>query len=118
MVERREQLLEWLRDPELLDEDLRRDILEALLRLPRTRRMTYEEFLEYARAGIPEYWLIDPATEQAEFYVLDERGRYRAVLPDAEGIYRSRAIEGFWLRESWLWKPPRPLDVLRELGVL
>ncbi len=226
MIGQREQLLEWLREPDVLDEDLRRDILEALLRPPRPRRMTYEEFLawadedtlaewvdgevviyspaslkhqriiaflaqvmsayvdsqnlglvilapfqmklagsgrepdlmfvatehldrlretyldgpadlvvevaspesigrdrgekfyEYAQAGIPEYWLVDPEAEQIEFYVLDERGRYRIVFPDAEGIYRSRTIEGFWLREGWLWKPPRVLDVLRELGIL
>ncbi|MCX7854780.1 MAG: Uma2 family endonuclease [Anaerolineae bacterium] len=226
MVGRREQLLELLREPEVVDEDLRREILEALLRPPRPRRMTYEEFLtwadedtlaewvegevvmyspasrrhqniadfltavlrayvetrelgmvlsapfqmklagsgrepdlmfvatehldrlretyldgpadlvvevaspesigrdrgekfyEYARAGIPEYWLIDPDAERAEFYILDERGRYQMILPDADGVYRSRVIAGFWLREDWLWKPPRVLDVLRELAVL
>ncbi len=48
MVGRREQLLELLREPEVLDEDLRRDLLEALLRPPRPRRMTYEEFLAWA----------------------------------------------------------------------
>ncbi len=61
-----------------------------------------EKFYKYAQAGISEYWLIDPDAEQAEFYVLDERGRYRTIFPDAEGIYRSRTVEGFWLRERWL----------------
>lgn len=226
MVRQRERWLELKREPGALNEDLRREALEALLGLPRSRRMTYEEFLawtnedalaewvdgevvmyspaslahqrivaflfqtmsayvesrglglviiapfqmklagsgrepdlmfvatehldrlqetyldgpadlvvevtspesigrdrgekfyEYARAGIPEYWLIDPDGEQAEFYVLDERGRYRTTFPDAEGIYRSRTVKGFWLKEEWLWRPPRVLDVLRELGLL
>ncbi len=226
MVERKEALREWLREPEALDADLRQEILEALLRLPRPRRMTYEEFLawadedtlaewvdgevkmyspasllhqrtvaflaqiisayvesrelglvilapfqmklagsgrepdlmfvaaehmdrlqethlegpadlvveilspeslgwdrgekfyEYARAGIPEYWLIDPEGEQAEFYVLGRQSRYRLEWAGTEGIYRSSVIPGLWLKVEWLWKPPRILDALRELGIL
>ena len=226
MAGRREEILELLREPETLDVDLRREILESLLRLPRPRRMTYEEFLawadedtlaewvdgevvmyspaslahqrvvaflaqimgayvesrelglvilapfqmklagsgrepdlmfvatehldrlrethldgpadlvveilspesmgrdrgekfyEYAQAGIPEYWLIDPEGEQAEFYVLGRPGRYRLEMAGAEGIYRSSVIPGFWLRVEWLWKTPRVLDALRELGVV
>jgi len=44
------------------------------------------KFYEYEKAGIPEYWLIDPQREQAEFYRLDARGRYGPVPPDAEGV--------------------------------
>lgn len=36
-----------------------------------------EKFYEYEGAGIPEYWLIDPQTQRAEFYQLDEAGRYQ-----------------------------------------
>jgi len=76
------------------------------------------KFYEYEQAGIPEYWLIDPQREQAEFYQLDAQGRYHLNLPDAEGIYRSRVVPGFWLRVAWLWQPPSVLDVLRQLGLL
>lgn len=225
MVGRREEILELLKEPETLDVDLRREILEALLHLPRPRRMSYEEFLagadedtlaewvdgevmmyspasrrhqdvadfltailrafvetcqlgvvlsapfqmklarsgrepdlifvaaehqdrlqethldgpadlvveilspesrsrdrgekfyEYAQAGIPEYWLIDPEGEQAEFYVLGRQGRYRLEWAGTEGIYRSSVLPGFWLKVEWLWKPPRVLDALRELGI-
>jgi len=226
MAERREEILKLLQEPEALDEDLRREILEYLLRLPRPHRMSYEEFLawadedtlaewvngevvkytpaslahqriltflaqvmgayveskelglvipapfqmklsksgrepdlmfvavehldrlrethlegpadlvveilspesmardrgekfyEYAEAGIPEYWLIDPEGEQAEFYVLGRPGRYRLEMAGSEGIYRSSVIPSFWLKIEWLWKTPRVLDALRELGVL
>ncbi len=77
-----------------------------------------EKFFEYTEAGIPEYWLIDPLREQAEFYQMDAGGRYRPVLPDAEGIYRSKVLSGFWLRIDWLWQLPSVLDVLRQLGVI
>ncbi len=77
-----------------------------------------EKFYEYEQAGIREYWLIDPQREQAEFYQLTTDGRYRLVPPDAEGIYRSTMLAGFWLRVAWLWQPPRILDVLRELALI
>lgn len=76
------------------------------------------KFYEYARGGVPEYWLIDPQDEWAEFYHLQARSRYYLQQPEAEGIYRSRVLPGFWLRVAWLWQPPPVLDVLRELGLL
>jgi len=77
-----------------------------------------EKFYEYAEAGIPEYWLIDPLREQADFYQLDAGGRYRSALPDAEGIYRSKVLPGFWLRVDWLWQLPPVLEVVRQLGLV
>ena len=74
---------------------------------------------EYEAAGVPEYWIIDPRTQQAAFYRLTEAGHYEPI-PEAGGIFRSATIPDFWLRVEWLWSEPRPpvLEVLRELGVL
>lgn len=77
-----------------------------------------DKFYEYEQAGIPEYWLIDPVRERAEFYQLDDQGHYHLVLPDAEEVYRSRILSGSWLHMSWLWQRPPVLDVLHELRVL
>jgi Uma2 family endonuclease len=77
-----------------------------------------EKFYEYEQAGVQEYWLIDPQREQVEFYQLNPEGRYRLILPDAEGIYHSVVLPGLWLRVAWLWQPPRVLDVLRELALI
>jgi Uma2 family endonuclease len=79
-----------------------------------------DKFVEYEAAGVAEYWLIDPERRQAEFYRLGEDGRYRVVLPDAEGIYRSEVLAGFWLYPDWLWqeKLPPVLKIVRELGVI
>ena len=78
------------------------------------------KFYEYERAGISEYWLIDPQTKRAEFYQLAAAGQYQLVPPDGEGIYRSVMLPNFWLRVEWLWQQPLPpvLDVLRELGLI
>jgi Uma2 family endonuclease len=77
-----------------------------------------EKFYEYQEAGIPEYWLIDPQSQWAEFYQRDERGRFQHAPLDPQGIYRSRVIPGFWLRVDWLWQDPLPpVDViLLEIG--
>ncbi len=77
-----------------------------------------KKFYEYAEAGVPEYWLIDPMQEQAEFYQIDERGRYQAVQPDASGKYYSSSVQGFWLDVAWLWQKPLPQveKVLIKIG--
>ena len=67
-----------------------------------------ETFYEYERAGIPEYWLIDDATQRAEFYQLDARGRYQLVVPGDDNVYRSKILPGFWLEVAWLWRDPLP----------
>ena len=77
-----------------------------------------DKFYEYERAGIPEYWLIDPLREQAEFYQLDKKGLYRLTSPDAEGVYHSAQLPGFTLPVAWLWSPPRVLDALRYLNLI
>jgi len=79
-----------------------------------------EKFVEYEAAGVSEYWLIDPVRQQAEFYRIGADNCYHPILLDAEGIYRSEAVQGFWLRVSWLWQEPLPrvLDVCRELNLL
>ena len=77
-----------------------------------------EKFVEYERAAIPEYWLIDPLRSQVHFYQLDAEGHYQPASIQDE-IYRSPVLEGFWLRPAWLWQRPLPLlrTVLEELGL-
>ncbi len=78
-----------------------------------------EKFVEYERAGVKEYWLIDPDRESAEFYELDDNGRYRTAVIGDDGIYMSKVVPGFRLRVAWLWQSPPPtLDALRELKLI
>ena len=74
-----------------------------------------DKFFEYEAAGIPEYWLIDPIREQAEFYQLGTDGIYRPAALGNEGRYHSVVLPGLWLQESWLWQTPLPplLSVLK-----
>ena len=79
-----------------------------------------DKFVEYERAGIPEYWLIDPDREQAELYELDPNGRYHLALSGRSGVYRSAVLQGFPLDLDWLWQqpPPKALPIVRQLGLL
>ncbi len=56
---------------------------------------------------------MDPQREVLEVYVLDDGGRYHLAFMDREGKYRSRVLDGFWVRAEWFWQEPLPpvLDV-------
>lgn len=75
-----------------------------------------DKYFEYQEAGIPEYWLIDPRTRRAEFYVLASDGTYQLVEPDDLGIYHSAIIADFWLRIEWLWLIPLIEEAMLEIG--
>lgn len=51
------------------------------------------KLLLYARSGVPEYWLVDPATRQFHLFVLREE-RYEEV-PETSGRFHSTVIDGF-----------------------
>jgi Uma2 family endonuclease len=76
-----------------------------------------EKFYEYAQGGVPEYWLIDPQRQWAEFYRL-QGGHYLPVLSGGVGQAEATVLPGFWLRVEWLWQRPLPgvEDVLLEVG--
>jgi Uma2 family endonuclease len=79
-----------------------------------------DKLREYEKAGVREYWLIDPERKRSDFFVLGPNGHFAIAPIGTDGVYRSRAIEGFYLRVEWLWQPelPDPLDLLQELGVI
>ncbi len=74
------------------------------------------KYHEYEQGGVREYWIIDPITKQADFFVLNADGEFRRALPDARGRYESVVVPGFWINVSWLWQVPLPplRQVLKE----
>lgn len=79
-----------------------------------------DKYYEYEQAGVREYWLVDPARRQAEFYQLTGRGVYELVHSDERGRFESRVLPGLWIEAEWLWQEPLPplLGVLREWGLV
>jgi Uma2 family endonuclease len=78
-----------------------------------------DKFYEYQAAGVREYWIVDsrPDRERADFYVLDEKERYRPVPPEADGRYHSTVLPGFWLDVDWVTsvEPPPVLTALVQI---
>ena len=79
-----------------------------------------EKYAEYEAGGVREYWILDPEEERADFFQLDDEGRYQRAQPDDAGVYHSRELEGFWLEVKDLWQDPLPdvIDRLGDLGLL
>ncbi len=76
-----------------------------------------DKFYEYEEAGIREYWIVDPrpGRQRADFYVLDEAGKYRPVPIPEDGVYRSTVLAGLVLRVDRLWEAdPDPIAALAD----
>lgn len=56
----------------------------------------------YQRAGVQEYAAALLEEERMEWRVL-ERGSYRLMQPDSEGVFRSQVFPGLWLDSAAFW---------------
>jgi len=72
---------------------------------PGTRRIDRgEKLFEYAKAGVAEYWLVDPEEKTIEVYVLRE-GAYELVEKFRSGeAARSELLEGFEVQVDEVFK--------------
>jgi Uma2 family endonuclease len=77
-----------------------------------------EKYFEYESAGVQEYWIIDPASQHAELYILAGDGHYHQA-DERDGWLASAALPGLRLKIDWFWPATRPagMEALRELGV-
>lgn len=61
----------------------------------------------YQKAGVEEYWIIDPLQNRVEFHRLTD-GVYELVPLEANHIFRSQVLPGFWIDVNWLLAKPLP----------
>ncbi len=74
---------------------------------PSTRTIDLKEKAEdYALAGIPEYWAVDP--ERKEVLVHRLRGGEYEVERSAAGRVECRSVPGLWVEAGWLFRDPLP----------
>jgi len=67
---------------------------------------------------VREYWIIDPRPNRrrADFYVLNDRGRFQPVPIPSDNRYRSTMLPDFWLDVDWLWQDdPNELEALAQI---
>jgi Uma2 family endonuclease len=76
-----------------------------------------EKFHEFERAGIREYWIIDPQSICIDAYRLSEKKKY-VRIEESDGKIRSAVIDGFYLRQAWMLRAQFPSvgAILRELN--
>ena len=76
-----------------------------------------KKYIEYEKAGVREYWVIDPIHRQVEAYSL--RGRRYVQTEPADDRIDSVVLPRFFLKPQWLWRQPLPptRTALRQLGV-
>lgn len=69
-----------------------------------------DKFLEYERANVGEYWIIDsrPHQQQADFYIRNTDDRFAAAPLDDRGVFTSTVLPGFRLDVAWLWQEELP----------
>jgi len=93
------------------------DLIVEVVSPDSVRRDWRDKYLTYQRAGVPEYWIIDPNTSIAEFYHLHD-GKYQPI-EITDGILRSVQLAGFWLKVEWLWQRPlpEPYDIAHIIGI-
>ncbi len=75
------------------------------------RRDTEEKRSGYARAGVKEYFILDPSDRHMHFLHLTSDGRYIEIQPDAAGVIHSRVLPGFRFRRADLLKKPDQTDL-------
>ena len=95
------------------------DLVIEIVSTDSIKRDYEDKFAEYESGGVPEYWLIDPLTRQVSFLQRDANGVFQRIPSNADGIYHSSALPGFWVREEWFWQSPAPsMSAMRkELGL-
>ena len=81
----------------------------------RDRRVKY---LEYEKAGVREYWIVDPPSMTIEAYSLGSSQIYE-LIPEKDGKIVSTLLTGFFLKPQWLHqeKMPDAIEVLKEMGI-
>lgn len=76
-----------------------------------------EKFAEYEKAGVKEYWIVDPSRRACRFNRLNDEGMYATILPDAGDNYQTPLLPGLLLYVPMLWQDELP-DILAVVNMV
>jgi Uma2 family endonuclease len=88
-------------------------ILEIISPWDRPREVIAKQ-AQYEQLGVREYWRVDLSKREATVWRLEPGGRYVCSTPEG-GVLRSEVVEGFWLREEWLWREPGKFPTVQSV---
>ncbi|MCD4685310.1 MAG: Uma2 family endonuclease [Anaerolineae bacterium] len=69
------------------------------------------KFNEYEKAGVREYWIIDPLRQRCDFNRRGDSGMYTQMKPDDTGEYHTPLLPHLTLHVPTLWQETLP-DVI------
>jgi len=96
------------------------DLVVEIVSRDSVRRDRHDKLHEYRRAGVREYWVVDPrpGRNRADFYRLDAAGEYELYATDEDERVTSAVLPGFWLRPAWLGLESKPPVMTAFLEIL
>jgi Uma2 family endonuclease len=84
------------------------DLVVEIISPESQRRDRVEKFSEYERAGVREYWIIDPTRKEALFYTLQSNREFDLWQMNDENMYRSQVLPQLEFRTMIFWSPRLP----------
>jgi Uma2 family endonuclease len=84
------------------------DICIEIISPESVERDYVQKFSEYEKAGVREYWIIDPIRQRCDFNRRGEAGVYTVIAPDGNGHYRTPLLPRLALHVPTLWQPELP----------
>ena len=82
------------------------DLLIEIVSPDSQSRDRREKYLEYEKAGVREYWIIDPLSKTVEVARLERKKFHR--VEETAGVIASTVLPGFRLKTAQLWQKPLP----------
>jgi len=80
------------------------DLVVEILSPSTSRKDLHEKYMLYQRAGVREYWVIDPVGQWLHQYLRGKDGQFTPeTLFVTTGVLESTVLEGFRLDVSTLW---------------
>jgi Uma2 family endonuclease len=91
-------------------------IIEILSADSQTRDRTVK-FAEYEKAGVGEYWLVDPRSRSFEAYTPGKEGRYQQIAAIDQCV-RSVVLPGLFFKTEWVYqlRLPKVAPLLRQMN--
>lgn len=91
------------------------DIVIEVVSLESQQRDYAEKYHEYERAGVAEYWIIDPLKQEARFYRLNQNQAY--ILQDVDTVYETDKLPQLVIHVPTFWqdKLPGPAFIVKSI---
>ena len=79
-----------------------------------------DKFTEYEKAGVREYWIIDPIRQRCDFNRRTDAGLYAAIAPNDAGHYSTPLLPRLALHVPTLWQDDLPdiVSIVRSVQAM